>query len=88
MDLKHFTSEEDVAYVRVEDIGTVEHVVDLGLAATNASVDVVGETVIVVFDGRHDGDSGRGQYEINVSGGDPEAFMKNGVLTIRTEDIA
>lgn len=79
MDLRHFTSEADVAYSRVETDG-VEHVVDLGAEAAQAAVDVVDDTVLVVLDDE--------QYEITTPRSDPEAFIRNGVLTIRTEDTA
>ena len=89
MNLQHFTDKEDVGYTQIADDGAVEHVVDLGSAATRASVNVVDETVIVVFDDRpvHD-QSVPKQYEIDVPDSDPEAFIRNGVLTIRTEDTA
>jgi hypothetical protein len=50
-------------------------VADLGPGG-DASVDGVEDTAIVVADGD--------QYEFDVSGGEPgpEAFIKNGVLTI------
>ena len=89
MNIQHFTAEEDVGYTQVEDDSAVEHVVDLGSTATRASVDVVDGTVIVVFEDRTADDQyAHGQYEIDVSGSDPEAFIRNGVLTIRTEDTA
>lgn len=44
----------------------------------DVAVDVLGDTVIVVVDGE--------QYEIDVDGGgDPRAFIRNGVLTIEVE---
>lgn len=89
MNLQHFTDEADVGYTQVEDGGAVEHVVDLGSTATRTSVDVVDGTVIVVFEGRTGNDqSAPEQYEIDSPGHDPEAFIRNGVLTIRTEDTA
>jgi len=55
----------------------VEYVADLGPAA-DAAVDVVGDTAIVV--------AGGDQHEIVVPDGASEAFIRNGVLTISTED--
>jgi len=56
------------------DDGTVSLVADVGVGR-EASVDVVGETAIVVADGE--------QYEFEVpTGGGAQAFIHNGVLTI------
>lgn len=58
--------EYEDALVMAADVGT-EH---------EASVDVVGDTVIVLV--------GDEQYELDVEG-DARAFMKNGVLTIEVD---
>jgi hypothetical protein len=67
---------QDVAVDRRRIDGGVEFVADFG-AATAASVDVLGDTVIVV--------AGEDQYELDVAG-DAEAFMQNGVLTIEVNE--
>ena len=67
---------QDVAVDRRPVEGGVEYVADFG-AATAASVDVVGDTVIVV--------AGEDQYELPVDG-DAQAFMQNGVLTIEVNE--
>ena len=57
--------------------------IDLGAAEDDASVDLVGTTVILVADGD--------QYEFEVPvdhAEDAHTFMKNGVLTIEMEDAA
>jgi len=53
-----------------------EIVVDLG-PSTDASVDVVEETVIIVTDAD--------QHEIDLDTTPKQVFMKNGVLTIKQE---
>jgi hypothetical protein len=66
--------EEEGPVSRLEyDDGTVVIAADVGVEA-DASVDVVGETAIVV--------AGDEQYEFEVPGDDAQAFMKNGVVTI------
>lgn len=67
--------DEDVAVTRHERDDHVEVSADFG-PGTSPSVDVVGETVIVV--------DGNEQYELTVDG-DAQAFMKNGVVTIEVE---
>jgi len=80
MNLQQFQRESDVTYRVVETDGGVQHVVDLGADATDASVDVVGDTAIVVV--------GDDQYDLTLPEGDARAFMRNGVLTIDVEDTA
>jgi hypothetical protein len=63
------------------DDGTVVFAADVGPGRT-ATVDVVGDTVIVV--------AGDEQYEFSLPGDDSapvdaEAFMRNGVLTVEVE---
>ncbi|ELY48175.1 hypothetical protein C495_01835 [Natronorubrum sulfidifaciens JCM 14089] len=69
--------------------------VDFGVAETDATVDLVDETVIVVVDRADRGSADRsdgslpedGQYEIDLPDGvdDAHTFMKNGVLTVEME---
>lgn len=59
------------------DDGSVVLAADVG-PGRDASVDVVGGTVIVVI--------GDQQYEFEApAGGDAQAFIKNGVLTVEVE---
>lgn len=53
-------------------------VIAADLGATTATVDVVGDTVIVVTD--------EDQYELEVPTGDTTAFMQNGVLTVEVNE--
>ncbi len=55
------------------DDGTHVLAADVGVE-TDASVDVVGDTAIVV--------TGAEQYDLDVPAGDAQAFIKNGVLTV------
>lgn len=64
--------------IRMVDRGDDEaFVVDLGPTG-DATVDVVGDTAIVVADGQ--------QYDLDLPRRDAEAFIRNGVLTVTTED--
>ncbi|MEF8773463.1 MAG: hypothetical protein V5A23_04930 [Halobacteriales archaeon] len=72
--------EEGYPVRAVETGDGVEYVAELGPAAGDAAVDVVDGTVIVVI--------GDEQYEMPVPGADPEAFIRNGVLTIGREEQA
>lgn len=74
-DLKQF--DRPVRTVQTDD--GVRHVVDLG-PGTSGAVDVVGDTVLVVLADE--------QYELSVTEGDAQAFIRNGVLTIDVEDSA
>lgn len=56
--------------------GVVVLAADIG-AGSEATVDVVDGTVIVVTDGE--------QYEFETPEGDARAFMKNGVLTVEVD---
>lgn len=67
--------DEDVGLRRYEYDDDVVLAADLG-PEHDASVDVVGDTVIVVVDDE--------QHELDVEG-DARAFMKNGVLTIEVD---
>ncbi|MFB6189051.1 MAG: hypothetical protein ABEI57_04135 [Halapricum sp.] len=63
----------DVPVSRYEYEDSIVLAADLGV--TEASVDVVGDTVIVV--------DGADQYDLTVpEGEDARAFIKNGVLTV------
>jgi hypothetical protein len=74
-DQSQFVDEKGPIGVREYDDGTELLVADVGVGR-EASVDVVGETAIVV--------TGGDQYEFQLPGTaeDAQAFMKNGVLTI------
>jgi HSP20 family molecular chaperone IbpA len=78
MNLQHFEREDDVTYRVVDHGDRVEHVADLGIDAANATVDVVGDTAIVVLADE--------QYEVVLPDPDPQAFIRNGVLTISMEE--
>jgi hypothetical protein len=60
----------------VETADGIEYVLDVG-PTDEASAEVVDDTVIVIADGE--------QQEFDAPAGDSEAFIHNGVLTIRTE---
>jgi hypothetical protein len=79
MNVHHIQRDEDATHRVVETAAGVEHVVDLGADATDASVDVVGDTAIVVTDE---------QYELDLPTEGAQAFIHNGVLTITMEDSA
>jgi hypothetical protein len=66
---------DEAVVSRYEDGDNVVVAADFG-AGADASVDVVGDTVITVVDGE--------QYELDVEG-DARAFISNGVLTIEVE---
>jgi hypothetical protein len=72
MSLKQQFAAADIEWRRREYDDRVEYVADLGPLG-HSSVDVVGDTVIVVADDE--------QYEFTVDAG-ARAFMTNGVLTI------
>jgi len=76
MSVQQQLAERGFEVERREVDGGVEFVADLG-RGQQATVDVVGETVIVV--------TGDEQYDIDVAA-DAQAFMKNGVLTIEVRD--
>ncbi|WP_135820642.1 Hsp20/alpha crystallin family protein [Halostella litorea] len=57
---------------------------DLGPAASDADVDVLADTAIVVTGS----DETAEQIEIDLPGEDAQVFMKNGVLTIELEEEA
>ncbi|MGQ3413335.1 Hsp20/alpha crystallin family protein [Natrinema versiforme] len=80
MTLEQFTREEGQVARRYEyEDGTVM-AVDFGTEETDASVDVVDGTVIVVL--------ADDQYEIELpeNADDAHTFMKNGVLTVELEE--
>jgi len=72
MNLEQQLAQSGVAATQRTYADRSELVADFG-PATDATVDVVGETVIVV--------AGDEQYEIDVEG-EAQAFIRNGVLTI------
>ena len=69
-------SERGAEVARREYSDRMELAADFGPAA-DISVDVVGTTVIVVADGE--------TYDVEVDG-TPQAFIKNGILTIELDD--
>jgi hypothetical protein len=75
MTVKEQLSAEGIEARRFEYDDGVVLAADFG-PATDASVDLVGETVIVVVDGE--------QYDLTV-GPDAQVFMHNGVLTIEVD---
>ncbi|WP_137285173.1 DUF7127 family protein [Halorussus salinisoli] len=78
MSLKHIADREDVfarRYVYDDDAEVL--VADLGVG-NDASVDVLDDAAIVVFE---DEDEAR-QIELQLPDGGAEAFITNGVLTI------
>ncbi|QLG48251.1 DUF7127 family protein [Natrinema halophilum] len=80
MTLEQFTREDGQLARRYDyDDGTV-FAVDFGTDGTNATVDLVDDTVIVVLEDD--------QYEIELpkTGEDAHTFIKNGVLTIELEE--
>jgi hypothetical protein len=72
MSVRQQLSEQGLPVRRFEYDDQVELTADFG-PGTEPSVDVVGGTVIVVADD--------GRYEVD-AGGDAQAFIRNGVLTI------
>ena len=75
-------SEGPVSRMEYDD-GSAVFAADVGVGR-EASVDVVGDTVIIVTD-----DDEQYEFELPVSGDDGEsaqAFMKNGVLTIEVRE--
>lgn len=64
---------DDVPFRRYEDDDATVFAADLGDEAT-ASVDVVGDTAIVV--------AGDEQFDLDLPGDDAQAFIRNGVLTV------
>jgi hypothetical protein len=79
MDERQPLQRDDHVVRTVETADGIQYVVDLG-RDSDGTVDVVDETAIVVLDDW--------QYEIALLDGDAEAFIRNGVLTIDTEDSA
>ncbi|MEF8882849.1 MAG: hypothetical protein V5A34_10050 [Halapricum sp.] len=68
--------DDDVPVSRYEYDDGVVLAADLGV--TEASAEIVGDTVIVV--------AGRDQYDLTVpEGDDARAFIKNGVLTVEVD---
>lgn len=64
---------DDVPFRRYENDDAILFAADLGGEA-HASVDVVGDTAIVV--------AGEDQYDLDLPGDDAQAFIRNGVLTV------
>lgn len=76
MNVNEQLSQRGIEVDRREYDGRIEFVADFGPAAS-VSVDVVGETVIVV--------AGEETYDLEVDG-NAQAFIKNGVLTIELKE--
>jgi hypothetical protein len=72
MNIKQNLTEQDAEVRRYEYDDCIVLAADFG-DTDAASVDVVGDTVIVVVDGK--------QFDIEVEG-DAKAFIKNGVLSV------
>mgnify|MGYP000235145312 CR=1 FL=1 len=77
MSVKQITDRDDVFTRRYEYEDAEVLAADLGVAG-DASVDVLGDTAIVVFDGEGETQ----QIEFQLPEGGAEAFITNGVLTI------
>ncbi|UPW00719.1 hypothetical protein M0R88_01125 [Halorussus gelatinilyticus] len=77
MTLKHITERDDVFARSYEYEDGEVLAADLGVAG-NASVDVLDDTAIVVFEG----EDGPEQVEFQLPEEGAEAFITNGVLTI------
>jgi hypothetical protein len=77
MSLKHIADRDDLFARRYAYDDEEVLVADFG-GADAASVDVLGDVAIVVFE---DGDESR-QLELQLPDGSAEAFMNNGILTI------
>lgn len=75
MDLKQRFEAQGIDVRRFEYDDGIELAADFG-PASRPSVDVVGDTIIVLADGE--------QYDITAEG-DAQAFINNGVLTIEVE---
>ncbi|WP_267162797.1 DUF7127 family protein [Halovenus salina] len=75
MRLKQTLREQGLETRRVDYGGRAEYVVDFG-SRDDASVDVVGETAIIVADDT--------QYEVELPAG-AQVFMNNDVLTIKVK---
>ena len=76
MNLSDQLVERDVGVARREFDDRIEFVADFG-PEREASVDVLKDRVIVVTD--------EDQYELEVDGS-PQAFMRNGILTIEVNE--
>lgn len=75
-ELRSFVEDrESITISEREYEGTSEIVVDFGPVATEPSVDVVGDTAIVVLDGNH--------FEFDVPTSADEVTINDGILTIR-----
>ena len=73
-------SERDDGFRRYEYDDSMGFVGDLG-AGADVSVDIVGDTAIVV----RETPEGSDEREIELPDGEAKAFMKNGVVTVEVE---
>ncbi len=78
MDIKQFSRRDDRPVREYDVDGTRRVVADLG-SGVDATVDVVGDTAIVLPE---EGE----QIDIDLPQEDAQAFIKNGVLTIELEE--
>lgn len=76
MDIKSTLREQGIETHRFEYDDLTTFVVDFGVQS-DATVDTVGDTAIVVVDGQ--------QYDIDIDEGS-QVFMNNGVLTIEVRE--
>ena len=83
MSVKQITDRDDVFTRRYEYEDAEVLAADLGVAG-DASVDLLDDTAIVVFED----EEGARQIELQLPDGGAQAFITNGVLTIRVEDSA
>jgi hypothetical protein len=78
MTLRQFREDIDGIARRYQYDDGITFVADVGAPDDAVTIDVVGDTAIVVVES--DGDSR--QHELDLPHGDAKAFMHNGVLTI------
>ncbi|MFC4541530.1 Hsp20/alpha crystallin family protein [Halosolutus amylolyticus] len=79
MTLEQFTREDGQVARQYEYDDETVVAVDFGAARTDASVDLVDDTVIVVVD------DDQYEFELPVDADDAHTFMQNGVLTVEME---
>ncbi|WP_265111960.1 DUF7127 family protein [Halosolutus halophilus] len=79
MTLEQFTREDGQVARQYEYDDEMVVAVDFGATETDASVDLVDDTVIVVVDEE------QYEFELPVDAHDAHTFIKNGVLTVEME---
>jgi len=75
MGMKETLAEKSIEVSRYEYEDTVELVADFGIQHEE-SVEIVGDTAIIIIDGK--------QHDVELDGG-AQAFINNGVVTIEVE---